>query len=67
MDVTLADPQDPDIKEVTPQNCYNSSDITFELVFTTAALSSGASGMVSSPSIIPLFVVMLVTIATVFL
>ena len=63
MDVTLAEPDDPEIELVTPQNCYNSSEISFELVFTTASLTSGAPSMVSNPSIVPLLAVALVTIA----
>ena len=67
VDVTLAELDDPDIEEVTPQNCYNSSDLSFELVFTTAALSSGASSVFSSPSIVPFFVSALVTTAMAWL
>ena len=42
VDITFAAPGDPDIEEVTPQNCFNSSDISFALVFTTTQLTSGA-------------------------
>lgn len=40
VDVTLAEPED--VEQVTPQNCYNSSDLGFNLVFTSQALTSGA-------------------------
>ena len=65
MDLTLAEPQD--VVQVTPQNCYNSSDIGFELVFTTAALSSDASVAISNPSIVALFTVAVLTVATLLL
>jgi len=42
VDITFAAPGDPDIEEVTPQNCFNSSDISFALVFSTTQLTSGA-------------------------
>ncbi|KAK5170620.1 uncharacterized protein LTR77_005209 [Saxophila tyrrhenica] len=65
VDVTLAEPED--VKEVTPQNCYNSSDLGFELLFTTAALSNSASSMISSPSTWPLLVVASATAVTILL
>lgn len=40
VDITFADPKD--VPEVNETNCFNSSDISFQLVFTTAALSSDA-------------------------
>jgi hypothetical protein len=39
-DVTLADPAD--VPEVNASNCYNSSDLSFQLVYATGNLSSGA-------------------------
>lgn len=39
MDVEFADPKD--VPEVTRENCFNSSDITFQHLFTTASLQSG--------------------------
>jgi hypothetical protein len=63
VDLTLAEPDDPEIEEVTPQNCYNSSDIAFEMLFTTAALSS-ASSPLPSPSLWPMVLIAIVTIAT---
>lgn len=47
VDVTLAEPED--VEQVTPQNCYNSTDIGFNLVFTTEALT-GAANLLSGPS-----------------
>ncbi|KAF2862052.1 hypothetical protein K470DRAFT_213566 [Piedraia hortae CBS 480.64] len=40
VDVTLADDHDPEIQEVTRDNCYNSSDIGFNLLFTTQGLDA---------------------------
>jgi hypothetical protein len=40
VDITFADPKD--VPEVNETNCFNSSDISFQLVFTTSALSSDA-------------------------
>lgn len=48
MDVTLAEPED--VAEVTEDNCYNSSDIGFNLVFTTEALRSSATRTFTSPA-----------------
>lgn len=48
VDITFAEPED--VPEVNETNCFNSSDIGFELVFTTTALSSDALPAVSSIS-----------------
>lgn len=48
VDLTLAEPED--VEEVTPQNCYNSSDLDFNLVFTTEALRNAAPSSFSSSS-----------------
>lgn len=40
VDITFADPKD--VPEVNETNCFNSSDIGFQLVFTTSSLSSDA-------------------------
>ncbi|KAF2162821.1 hypothetical protein M409DRAFT_57883 [Zasmidium cellare ATCC 36951] len=48
VDVELAEPAD--VEQVTPQNCYNSTDIGFNLVFTTEALTGGAASLLSGPS-----------------
>lgn len=50
VDLTLAEPEN--VEEVTETNCYNSSDLGFNLVFTTEALSSGASSASSNPSML---------------
>lgn len=42
MDLVLAENDDPDIVKLTADNCYNSSDIGFNLIFTTASLTGGA-------------------------
>lgn len=41
VDITFAEPED--VEPVTPQNCFNSSDIGFNLVFTTTSLSAAPS------------------------
>ncbi|KAI9929985.1 hypothetical protein ASPWEDRAFT_278490 [Aspergillus wentii DTO 134E9] len=43
VDITFADPQDPELQEVTRDNCFNSSDISFDLIVTTSALTSDAA------------------------
>lgn len=40
VDITFADPAD--VEEVNESNCFNSSQITSNLIFTTAALSSAS-------------------------
>lgn len=39
VDIEFAEPED--CEEVTPDNCFNSSDISFADVYTTASLSAG--------------------------
>jgi hypothetical protein len=48
-DVTLADPSD--VPEVNASNCFNSSDLSFQLIYATGNLTSGAlpTALVSSP------------------
>ncbi|KAK5953972.1 hypothetical protein OHC33_005244 [Knufia fluminis] len=41
VDITFAEPDD--VEEVTEQNCFNSSQISSNLIFTTEALASGSS------------------------
>lgn len=48
VDLTLAEPEE--VEQVTESNCYNSSDLEFNLVFTTEALQSGASSTFAGPS-----------------
>ncbi|KAK5134214.1 hypothetical protein LTR08_006874 [Meristemomyces frigidus] len=50
VDITLADDNDPDLVPVTPQNCFNSSDIGFNLLFTTKSLT--ATGIVSGANLL---------------
>lgn len=42
-DITFADPDTEEIPEVTPDNCFNSSHLNYNLVFTTESLSSAPS------------------------
>ncbi|OJJ48361.1 hypothetical protein ASPZODRAFT_1573360 [Penicilliopsis zonata CBS 506.65] len=46
VDIEFAEPKD--VAEVTPENCFNSSDISFAEVFTTTSLSSGVERTVST-------------------
>ena len=46
VDITFAEPED--VPEVTPDNCANSSDISFQYVFQTSSLTSGADSLSSS-------------------
>ena len=46
VDITFAEPED--VPEVTPDNCSNSSDISFQYVFQTSSLTSGADSLSSS-------------------
>ena len=46
MDITFADPKD--VPEVTPDNCANSSDITFDYVYSTTSLNAN-SGTSDAP------------------
>lgn len=48
VDITFAEPED--VAEVNESNCFNSTDISFELVFTTTSLTSGADLTFSCPS-----------------
>lgn len=61
VDITFADPAD--VEEVTPDNCFNSSQISSSLVFTTTDLeTSSAASTISSRSFPYLFTA--ATIAT---
>jgi hypothetical protein len=49
-DITFADPDEDDtIPQVTPDNCFNSSQISYNLVFTTESLSMAAPSLRSNP------------------
>lgn len=43
VDIIFADVDDPEIEEVTRDNCFNSTDITFQYMFTTSSIGSGAA------------------------
>lgn len=64
MDVTLVE-DDGDYEEVTPENCYNSSDIGFNLLYTSQALNAqgktngAAAAAMAAPAL--LFVVAALT------
>ena len=45
MDITFADPAD--VNEVNKTNCWNSSEITFQTIFQSAALTAGAGETIS--------------------
>lgn len=63
VDVTLAEPED--VEEVTPQNCYNSTNIAFDMVFTMEALSTATgaapSQQMSRTSLAAIFVGLVVS------
>lgn len=46
VDIEFANPED--VEEVTEENCFNSSQISSNLIFTTAALESSASPIQTS-------------------
>ncbi|MCJ1231684.1 hypothetical protein MMC12_008363 [Toensbergia leucococca] len=48
VDITFANPED--VPEVNSSNCFNSSDISFELVFSTTALSAAEPALSRSAS-----------------
>ncbi|KAF7193322.1 Uncharacterized protein HII31_05301 [Pseudocercospora fuligena] len=60
VDVTLEENGSPLVEEVTPQNCYNSSNLGFQQVFTTEALTAGASSL-AAPSTVLALTVMVAT------
>ena len=43
VDIIFAENGDSKIAEVTTDNCFNSSDITFQYVYTTSGIGSGAA------------------------
>ncbi|KAF1354016.1 hypothetical protein BDV97DRAFT_347919 [Delphinella strobiligena] len=57
VDVTLADPAD--VAEVNSSNCFNSSDISFELYFAATSLSDGHASF----TIPPLLLIFIATFA----
>ena len=48
VDITFAEPED--VEPVTPDNCANTSDISFQYVYSTN-LGSGASSLFSTSSV----------------
>ncbi len=48
VDIEFAEPAD--VAEVNESNCFNSSDISFQLVFSTSALSQAVPHSSSIPS-----------------
>jgi len=48
VDITFAEPED--VVQVDESNCFNSSDIGFQLVFTTTSLTSAATQSIPSTS-----------------
>jgi len=64
VDLTLVEDGSPLVQQVTSDNCYNSSDIGFGLVFTTASLSSGTfSTLQSPPAVAALLAVLIISAA----
>jgi hypothetical protein len=49
-DITFAEPED--VAEVNDTNCFNSSHISFETVFTTSSLDSAGFEIITLPSLI---------------
>ena len=65
MDIIFADPGDPKIGLVNETNCFNSTDMGFADMFTTATKYSGSAAYVSnsgslfSPSVMGYFYILL--------
>ncbi|CAG8116679.1 unnamed protein product [Penicillium salamii] len=51
VDIEFAEDGDASIETVTRDNCFNSSDISFEYMYTTSAIGSGAVMLHSTPSV----------------
>ncbi|KAI9755684.1 MAG: hypothetical protein M4579_004182 [Chaenotheca gracillima] len=65
VDVTLTDPKDVD--RVTPENCFNSTDISFNTVFSTADVTSAAAPLTSTfANYLGLTPLILVTLFSIF-
>ncbi len=45
VDITFAEDGDPEIAEVNSTNCFNSSQIHYDLVFTTSSLTETSNGL----------------------
>ncbi|KAK0937970.1 hypothetical protein LTR29_010417 [Friedmanniomyces endolithicus] len=62
VDLTLVEDGSPEVETVTPNNCYNDTNIGFQLVFTTAALASGApQGLQNGPSLLALVAILVLS------
>ncbi|CEL02983.1 hypothetical protein ASPCAL04144 [Aspergillus calidoustus] len=60
-DITFAEPED--VAEVNDTNCFNSSHISFETVFTTSSLDSAGFEIITLPSFITTLLPALLAIA----
>ena len=60
VDITFADPNEEEIPQVTPDNCFNSSQINYNLVFTTQSLSSAPSVRSSSVTTVAVMLAMVI-------
>lgn len=49
-DITFAEPED--VEEVTDENCFNSSHISFETIFTTSSLQDTGLETIGVPAFI---------------
>ncbi|KAJ5182775.1 hypothetical protein N7492_000391 [Penicillium capsulatum] len=45
VDIEFADDHDPDLEAVTRDNCFNSSDISFQFMYTTAGIGNAATSL----------------------
>ena len=62
VDLTLVEDGSPQVEQVTPDNCYNSTDIGFQIVFTTADLKSAATrALHSDPRLLALAAILIIS------
>lgn len=58
MDIEFAADGDASVETVTRDNCFNSSDISFEYMYTTSSIGSGAAMLqppkLSAAAVVPL-------------
>ncbi|OQD73471.1 hypothetical protein PENDEC_c015G04559 [Penicillium decumbens] len=45
VDIIFADVDDPEIQEVTRENCFNSTDLSFQYMYTTGGIGSSGAAM----------------------
>ncbi|KOS45231.1 hypothetical protein ACN38_g3874 [Penicillium nordicum] len=59
VDIEFAEDGDASVEAVTRDNCFNSSDISFEYMYTTSSIGSGAAMLqppkLSAAAVVPLF------------